>query len=79
MPLATMSFAISSDTCGNDYRISATEDQQPAYITTGPDGNLWFTESLSDLIGTITPTGQISERQVGGMSSPEGAFTALYC
>jgi streptogramin lyase len=25
-------------------------------ITTGPDGNLWFTESNSDKVGTINPT-----------------------
>lgn len=33
----------------------------PAGIITGPDGNLWFTESLGGRIGRITPTGTISE------------------
>ena len=33
-------------------------------ITTGPDGNLWFTDPGSSSIGTITPTGQITEYAV---------------
>ncbi len=33
----------------------------PAGITTGPDGNLWFTESAANKIGTITPSGEIHE------------------
>ena len=27
----------------------------PAGITAGPDGNLWFTESYTNKIGTISP------------------------
>jgi len=33
----------------------------PLNITSGPDGNLWFTESFVDKIGRITPAGQIQE------------------
>ena len=33
----------------------------PFGITTGPDGNLWFTEYTGDRIGRITPQGVISE------------------
>src|SRR5438552_483215 len=42
-------------------------------ITTGPDGNLWFTEADTNLIGRITPAGVI--REFGGLtasSSPSG-------
>jgi streptogramin lyase len=39
-------------------------DSFPGFITTGPDGNLWFTESgrygCCGAIGRITPTGTIS-------------------
>ena len=33
----------------------------PEDITTGPDGNLWFTEFFGDLVGRITPSGEITE------------------
>ena len=33
-------------------------------ITTGPDGNLWFTEPDADQIGKITPTGTVTEYPV---------------
>src|SRR5579883_1402047 len=33
----------------------------PTGITTGPDGNLWFTESAGNKIGRMTPSGQIQE------------------
>ena len=33
----------------------------PWWITTGPDGNLWFTEYFGNRIGRITPTGTITE------------------
>jgi virginiamycin B lyase len=33
----------------------------PNVVTKGPDGNLWFTENLSDRIGTIDSTGKITE------------------
>ncbi len=34
---------------------------RPYTIVTGPDGNLWFTESSRDAIGRITPDGTITE------------------
>jgi len=34
---------------------------QPAGITTGPDGNIWFTEENGNRIGRITPGGAITE------------------
>ena len=36
----------------------------PTGITAGPDGNLWFTNNLSDEIGRITPGGTITEFQL---------------
>ncbi len=38
---------------------------QPAGITTGPDGNLWFTEENGNRIGRITPGGAITEFTAG--------------
>src|SRR5262249_55229529 len=39
-------------------------------ITTGPDGNLWFTEPSANKIGTITPSGTIHEYAAGAGSGP---------
>src|SRR4051794_40461337 len=36
-------------------------ESRPYSIVTGPDGNLWFTESDRGAIGRITPTGEITE------------------
>jgi hypothetical protein len=38
-----------------------TSDGHPQSITTGPDGNLWFTENTGQKIGRITPDGHIDE------------------
>jgi streptogramin lyase len=52
----------------------------PAEITTGPDGNLWFTECFFFLsangcpnskIGRITPQGQITEFPLAPQSFPD--------
>lgn len=37
------------------------QGSNPAGIAVGPDGNIWFTESLADVIGRITPEGEITE------------------
>src|SRR5262245_66477187 len=37
----------------------------PFGITRGPDGNLWFTESLAGRIGRITPAGVVTEFSAG--------------
>ena len=42
----------------------------PTYITSGPDGNLWFTEGGTPLkIGRITPTGTVTEFSAGPSAS----------
>jgi streptogramin lyase len=33
----------------------------PNEITTGPDGNLWFTETTAAVVGRITPSGVVTE------------------
>jgi hypothetical protein len=46
----------------------------PFGITAGPDGNLWFTESLANILGRMTPTGAVTLFTVPG--SLEGLITA---
>ena len=36
-------------------------NSRPYTIVTGPDGNLWFTESTRSTIGRITPSGTFTE------------------
>jgi streptogramin lyase len=43
---------------------------RPFRITPGPDGNLWFTDTNSDMIGTITPDGQVTEYPIGDGKVP---------
>ncbi|KJU84370.1 virginiamycin B hydrolase (VGB) [Candidatus Magnetobacterium bavaricum] len=57
-----------------------TGGSQPVDITSGPDGNLWFTESSGNKIGKITTAGSITEytiptgsgQPVGITSGPDG-------
>ncbi len=39
-------------------------------IVAGPDGNLWFVEYPADKVGTITPSGTITEYALPAFSSP---------
>jgi streptogramin lyase len=43
-----------------------TANSGPMGITSGPDGNLWFTEGTRAAIGSITPSGVITETVVSG-------------
>ncbi len=43
-----------------------TPDSQMLGITSGPDGNVWFTEQLGKKIGRITPGGVITEFPIPG-------------
>jgi len=45
------------------------EGSRPYTIVTGPDGNLWFTESSRGVIGQITPKGRIKEFQLSDPGS----------
>jgi virginiamycin B lyase len=51
----------------------------PAFITLGPDGNMWFGEGSSGTIASVTPTGVLTEHQfsafgvsVGITAGPDG-------
>jgi sugar lactone lactonase YvrE len=46
-----------------------TASSHPNSIVTGRDGNLWFTESVSNKIGRISPAGIISEYPIPTASS----------
>ena len=41
-----------------------------AHITTGPDGNLWFTDSGNNQIDRVTPQGQITQFTLPGTDDP---------
>jgi streptogramin lyase len=45
----------------------------PLGLASGPDGNLWFTEYNTDLIGRITPNGTVTEFSAGitSFSAPQ--------
>ncbi len=43
-----------------EFRVP-TAGAGPDYITPGPDGNVWFTESGADNIAYITPSGNVTE------------------
>jgi len=45
-------------------------------IASGPDGNLWFTEKASDIIGRITPDGTITEFPLPQTSSGPVGITS---
>ncbi|GAA0707333.1 virginiamycin B lyase family protein [Dokdonella soli] len=50
-----------------------TANSAPRNITSGPDGNLWFTEADGNKIGKITPGGVITEFSIPtGASNPAG-------
>lgn len=61
-----------------EYSASLPGGSEPAQITPGPEGNLWFTdESTPAAIGLITPSGSISEFSTGlsAGSQPDGITT----
>ena len=57
---------------GTITEFSTTGPSQPQCITSGPDGNVWFTENNTDKVGRITPGGTIAEFSVTGGSVPDG-------
>jgi virginiamycin B lyase len=44
----------------------------PQSVVTGPDGNLWFTESNGNAIGRMTTRGGLTQFALPSGSSPEG-------
>src|SRR5207244_5902100 len=43
------------DAAGNIREYATGEGTLPTFITTGPDGNVWFTEELGNKIVRLTP------------------------
>src|SRR5436190_20192265 len=53
-----------------------TAGSQPLWIASGPDGNLWFTETSANKIGRITTGGIITEFVVPTRSSSPAGIVA---
>ena len=53
-----------------------TVDSQANAITSGPDGNLWFTETDGNNIGRITTVGAITEFLIPTVNSQPGGITS---
>src|SRR5262245_21668812 len=53
-----------------EFPIPDTTTARPEGITRGPDGNLWFTESIADRIGRITPAGVVTQFSLPFLSQP---------
>ncbi len=67
--------------CAQEFALA--QGSEPAGITTGSDGNVWFTEAVANKIGRITPWGAITEfplepqhgsSPVGITRGPDGAL-----
>ena len=52
-----------------------TPDSSPPAITTGPDGNLWFTQGLGNKIGRLTTDGEFTEFPVPTAASEPSDIT----
>jgi virginiamycin B lyase len=52
--------------------IIPTSTGEPMGITSGPDGNIWFTERSAGNIGRMPPAGEIQEFHVNGGGGPNG-------
>src|SRR5215475_9162502 len=53
-----------------EFPIPDTLVARPEGITRGPDGNLWFAETLADRIGRITPGGVVTQFSLPFGSQP---------
>ena len=59
-----------------------TPGSSPLSITSGPDGNVWFTEKAVNKIGQITPSGSVTEFPILPVTSntnPTGITTRASC
>ena len=76
--LSLVSAPVEAASAITEYPIP-TPGRNPFEIVTGPDGNLWFTESAFDGdIGRITPSGVVTEFPVAAIDKPSnpGPLTA---
>src|SRR5262249_52156473 len=53
-----------------EFPIPNTLTPRPEGITRGPDGNIWFAETLADRIGRITPAGVVTQFSLPFRSAP---------
>src|SRR5262245_60259804 len=53
-----------------EFPLPDTLTPRPEGITRGPDGNLWFAETLADRIGRITPSGVVTQFSLPFLSEP---------
>ena len=58
---------------GSGVLLDITVATGPYSITTGPDGNVWFTENNTNVIGKVTPTGTFTQ-----YSLPDGAMRPIF-
>jgi streptogramin lyase len=68
---SSISVVSTSGTVEATYQIP-TQNANPQGLVLGSDGNLWFVESGVDQIGSITPTGQITEYPIPSPTVNEG-------
>jgi virginiamycin B lyase len=66
---ARVNVTFNGDICGTFSQYSAGAGSEPASITAGPDGAMWFTEELGNKIGRITTSGTITTTTVPTMGS----------
>jgi virginiamycin B lyase len=52
------------------YYFVGAGSSRPFWITPGPDGNLWFTDTDASKVGRITPDGVVTEFDVGPDKRP---------
>jgi hypothetical protein len=45
---------------------------EPKFITTGPEGNMWFTDPGTNSIGRVTQAGEVAEYPISPVSSSAG-------
>lgn len=60
-----------------EYELPGAEDGTygPDSLTIGPEGDPWFTRAELGKVGTVTPTGAVTEFDVGPKSHPAGIAT----
>jgi streptogramin lyase len=72
---ATVNVSYSGDICGVITEFtSPTASSQPAGMTAGPDGNMWFTENTAGKVARITLTGTITEFPIPEASAQPAAI-----
>ncbi|PYX77303.1 MAG: hypothetical protein DMG66_07410 [Acidobacteria bacterium] len=64
-------FLPASLAASTDFLVPPGPQDNPLGIVTGPDGNLWYTNSNSRSIGRITPSGVITTFPVPGGVFPD--------